>query len=152
MACSSAVERLTVDQVVAGSIPAGPVPWHIRGQGVAPELVAWGNVHGPSTPLKPISGRRMMLKQRGHWKLGRVVEGAALEMLLGGLPLREFKSLSFRQGDWRRGSATVRHTVGHWFDPSITHALRGLPCSTREFESLRIHYTGPLWNRPGRGI
>ena len=33
---------------------------------------------------------------KGSRKLGRVVEGAALEMLLGGLPLREFESLSFR--------------------------------------------------------
>jgi hypothetical protein len=32
----------------------------------------------------------------GSWKLGRVVEGAALEMLLGGLPLPGFESLSFR--------------------------------------------------------
>ena len=30
MACSSAVERLTVNQVVAGSIPAGPVPSSMR--------------------------------------------------------------------------------------------------------------------------
>ena len=30
MACSSAVERLTVNQVVAGSIPAGPVPSFMR--------------------------------------------------------------------------------------------------------------------------
>ncbi len=33
---------------------------------------------------------------RPAWNSGRVVEGAALEMLLGGLPLREFESLLFR--------------------------------------------------------
>ena len=30
------------------------------------------------------------------WNSGRVVEGAALEMLLGGLPLRKFESFLFR--------------------------------------------------------
>ena len=43
-----------------------------------------------------------MLKPGGHWKLGRVVEGATLEMLLGGLPLREFESLSFRRRGLRK--------------------------------------------------
>lgn len=39
MACSSAVERLTVNQVVAGSIPAGPVAslWSMNGNEMRPK-------------------------------------------------------------------------------------------------------------------
>lgn len=59
----------------------------------------------------------------GSWKLGRVVEGAALEMLLGGLPLPGFESLSFRLHTVRQ--AILRTVLPTSAAETRNHTLRG---------------------------
>ena len=56
MACSSAVERLTVNQVVAGSIPAGPA---CKINSVV-ECLVYTEVVGGSNPSSCIPNRRTM--------------------------------------------------------------------------------------------